>query len=157
MSNLAVQILPDAERELAELLRAQPELAADADRIYTAFPAKAGGEPLIVVRRYGGEPRVGRPLVLDEALCQVEVYGGRKPDAAELSALVRALLAERSPQTVLGPVRYVPDETFNPPRPRYLVDVTYYLRPAVPGGAARHRPVVPVGAIRHRVVPGEEV
>jgi hypothetical protein len=130
VSNLAVQTLPDAEQELAALLRAQPELGPVAARVYTVFPAKAGADPLLVVHRFGGQPKVGRPLVLDEALLQVDVYGGSKGDVARIGALVRALLVERSDRTVLGPYRNVPDETFTPPRPRALVDVTYYLRPA---------------------------
>jgi hypothetical protein len=157
VSNLAVQVLPDAERELVEFLRAQPELAADADRIYTAFPAQAGADSLIIVRRFGGEPKVGRPLVLDEATCQLDIYGGGKGAAYSLAALVRALLADRNHQVVLGPFRYVPDETFSPPRPRYLVDVTYYLRPDAPSAAARRRPDAPVGATQTRDAPGEEV
>jgi len=130
MTNLAVQTLPDVERELVALLRAQPELDALQDRIYTTFPAQQKGSPAtVVVRRYGGEPVVSRPLVLDEATCQVDVYGGRKAEAADLVALVRALLVERTPWTVLGALRYVPDETFEPPRPRYILDVLVYLRP----------------------------
>ena len=130
MSNLAVQTLPDVERELVALLRAQPELATLGDRIYTTFPAQQKGSPAtLVVRRYGGEPVVGRPLVLDQCTCQLDVYGGRKAEAADLAALVRALLVERTSWTVLGAFRYVPDETFEPPRPRYIVDVIVYLRP----------------------------
>lgn len=131
MSVLAEQTLPDAERELVTFLREQPELAvAVADRIYTTFPAQQDGSPLtLVVRRYGGEPVLGRPLVLDEATCQIEVYGGTKAQASNGAALVRALLAVRCASAVLGALRYVPDETFERPRPRYVLDVLLYVRP----------------------------
>jgi hypothetical protein len=136
VTSLDVQTLPDAEQELAALLRAQLELGPVADRVYTAFPAKAGNEPLLVVHRFGGSPIVGRPLVLDEALIQIDVYGGSKGDVARLGSLVRALLADRADQAVLGPYRVVPDETFTPPRPRALIDVSYYLRPTTSSAAA---------------------
>jgi len=139
VTSLDVQTLPDAEQELAELLRAQPELGPVADRVYTVFPAKAGPEPLLLVHRFGGTPKVGRPLVLDEALIQIDVYGGSKGDVARLGSLVRALLAERAEQAVLGPYRVVPDDSFAPPRNRALIDVTYYLRPASPSAAAAAR------------------
>jgi uncharacterized protein DUF3168 len=145
VSDLVAQRLPDAEQELVAFLRAQPELASLAGRIYTVFPSQAGPEPLVVVRRYGGEPKVGRPLVLDEATCQIEVYGGRKAEASDIARLIQTLLSVRLPRTQLGAFRPVFDETFNPPRPRYLVDVTYYLRPAVPAAAVRRRPTVSAG------------
>jgi hypothetical protein len=138
VSTAELLVLPDAEVDLVAFLKAQPELAELTGRIYTVFPSQAGGDPLLVVRRYGGEPIVRHPLVYEGALLQVEVYGGSKYDVARLGALVRALLDFRSPADVAA-YRFIPDETFNPPRPRALVDVTWYLRPASPVAARRSR------------------
>src|SRR4051812_16079955 len=95
-AELEVQVLPDAEREVVNLLLAQPELAWLDGRVFTVYPAQAGTDALIVVRRFGGAPVIARPLVLDEALLQLDVYAQRKAEASKLGALVRALLAHRS-------------------------------------------------------------
>ena len=130
-------ILPDAERVLSSWLREQPEIVAlVADRVYTAFPAKAGSAPLVLVRRWGGEPPVPTPLVLDLATVQLDAYGGTKAQAWEVAATCRAVCAERGRGDAYGPTiivraaRFQPDEIFNPPRPRYVCDLDVYVRPA---------------------------
>lgn len=130
-------ILPDAERVLSAWLREQPEVAALlGERVYTAYPARAGDAPLVLVRRFGGEPPFPTPLVLDLANVQADAYGGTKAQAWEVAATVRAVCAARGRGDTTGPtilvrtVRYLPDESFNPPRPRYVCDLDVYVRPA---------------------------
>ena len=89
----------------------------------------------MLVRRWGGEPPVPRPLVLDLAELQADVYGGTKAQAWSVVATLRALAAERGTGGATGPTlivrtaRFLPDETFNPPRPRYVLDLDCYVRP----------------------------
>ena len=140
-------LIPDAERVLAAWLRAQPEVAAlVAERVYTAFPRRATPDPLVLVRRFGGEPPIPSPLVLDLANVQADAYGGNKAQAWELAATVRWVCATRARGTTSGPtvlvraVRFLPDESFNPPRPRYVCDLDLYIRPADARWTADTRP-----------------
>jgi len=137
MSVVELPLLPDVERVLSTWLRAQPEVAAlVGDRVYTAFPNRAGDAPLVLVRRWGGEPPFPAPLVLDLATVQLDAYGGSKAQAWEVAATCRAVCAARGRGDTRGPTvlvraaRYQPDESFNPPRPRYVCDLDAYVRPA---------------------------
>ena len=145
-------ILPDAERLASAFLRGHVGVSAlVGDRVYTAYPANAGTAPLVLVQRVGGAPPIARPLVLDRATLQLDAYGGTKAQAHELVATVLDALSElagvRPEGTVagreLGPIRWQPDETFTPHRPRYVADVTLYVRPAaVMAGATDRTPAV---------------
>lgn len=160
-SSAPLTLLPDAEQVLSAWLREQPELVAIlGDRVYTAFPAKSGEGALAVIRRYGGEPPVARPLVLDEALLQVDCYAaessGGKAQAYDVAAVIRALCSERTtgangnPSVRVGALRYVPDETFKPPRPRYVCDLTVFVRPTVAPPAAIPKARAAVAPLRSR-------
>jgi hypothetical protein len=139
-------LLPDCERLVSRFLREHLDVAAlVGERVYTAFPAQEGDEPLVLVQRTGGFPPFSQPLVLDEALLQLDCYGGPKALAHELAATVRAALCElegavRAEGSVtgvtFGALRWLPDPTWKPPRPRYIADVTIYTRPAVVPAAA---------------------
>jgi hypothetical protein len=164
--------LPDAERLVAAFLREDARITAliGVDRVYTAFPAKAGTSALLLVQRIGGIPPLSVPLVFDEAELQLDAYGGPKSAAHELAATARAVLTELEgavrPEGVcsavrFGALRYLPDETFSPPRPRYLFDATFTVRtPAVPGARLTGRasavtepgelPLEPAGATHSR-------
>jgi hypothetical protein len=129
-----LNLLPDAERVVANFLRAQPRMQAlVADRIYTAFPAQAGPGPLLLVQRIGGEPPLSMPLVVDGAVLQLDAYGGPKATAYALAATARACLCQLEGQVMpegavgavrFGALRWFPDDTYDQPRPRYLVEVT---------------------------------
>lgn len=145
-------LLPDVERAIANALRAAPALDALDDRIWTVAPKGIGEqpEPFLLVRRVEGSPVLSNPLVLDAPELQVDVYGGAKAVAQRwareaqrfLSELVGMIDDDEHTGYVsgvsLGAMRYVPDEAFAPPRPRYVCDVTIYVRAAVtvPGGSA---------------------
>jgi Protein of unknown function (DUF3168) len=130
--------LPDVERLVSSYLRSSAKVAGVvADRVYTAFPAQASGEPLVLVQRIGGTPPLSHPLVVDEAQLQVDVYGGTKAAAwvvlaavlAALDELEGAVLPEGYVSAVRqGAIRWQPDETFDPWRPRYVADVTLTTR-----------------------------
>jgi hypothetical protein len=78
-------------------------------------------------------------LLWDVPLLQVEAYGGPKAVAWQLADVLRATAQERlrgahatgyCERVLLGTTRYLPDESFDPARPRVLFDLTLYLRPA---------------------------
>jgi hypothetical protein len=135
VSTPELALLPDAERLVSAFLRERPRMQAlVGDRIYTAFPAQEDGRsPLLLIQRVGGTPPLSQPLVVDAAELQLDAYGGPKATAHELAATARAELTALEglvrPEGVVSAVRFgvlswQPDETFPPPRPRYLLDVT---------------------------------
>lgn len=137
-------ILPDAERIVSEFLRGNARVSAIvAERVFTIFPAQAGPEPLLLIQRIGGTVPFSQPLVLDGADLQLDCYGGPKRTAEVLAATTRAVLTELegtvwpgegSVSAVrFGSLRWLPDETWSPPRARYVADVTVHIRaPVVP-------------------------
>jgi hypothetical protein len=137
-------LVPDAERLVSRYLREHPDVAplVGGERVYTAVPARVGSEPFALVQRIGGIPPLSRPLVLDEAQLQVDAWGGSKAQAWTLAETIRQALVDLPaayPEGVVTGVvfvafRWQPDGTYKPPRPRYLLDVTTYTKPA----AERH-------------------
>ncbi|HEY3020272.1 MAG TPA: hypothetical protein VGJ32_08770, partial [Solirubrobacteraceae bacterium] len=72
---------------------------------------------------------------------QLDAYGGPKAAAHELAATARAELAalegQVRPEGVVsavrfGALRWLPDDTYDQPRPRYLLDVTVTVTVAKP-------------------------
>jgi hypothetical protein len=134
MSSPALELVPDAERLVSAYLRGEPRMQAlVGDRIYTAFPAKAGSGPLLLIQRVGGQPPLSYPFILDAAELQLDAYGGPKATAHELARTAQACLSTLQGQVrpegvasavALGVMSWQPDEMYDPPRPRYLIDVT---------------------------------
>lgn len=158
---MAVELQVDVARAVALALRASVELDGLADRIYTATPANVGGDPFVLVRRVGGDPVLPRPAVLDAAELQVDCYGGSLRDssrwarrvAAVLELLEGELVDDGEWQAVVagvrpGPLRELPDEVFEPSRPRHVLDFTVFARRAgaVPPGSSRTPAAVTAGA-----------
>jgi hypothetical protein len=137
-----VPILPDVSRLVSAYLRTVPEVVAlVGGRVYTAFPKQvAKSSSFVLVQRIGGPPVLSLPLVLDNAVLQLDAYGGPQAAAHELVATCRAALSELEGEqpnaggnvtgVVIGALRYVPDETYKPPRPRYVSDLEVYVKPA---------------------------
>ena len=135
----------DVERVVALWLAQHAELAALNGRAYTVTPKDVGADPFLLVRRVGGDPPLSRPAVLDAPTLQVDVYGGTRRQASQLAQLVVALISELSGPvddgdnvghvtgTRIGPLRYLPDEVWQPARPRYVLDVDVYARRAAQG------------------------
>jgi hypothetical protein len=134
----SLALLPDAERLVSAFLRGHARIVAlVGDRVYTAYPAKAGTTSLLLVQRVGGDVPFSQPLVVEHAQLQFDAYGGPKAAAYELAATARAVLTElegavRPEGNVagvrFGTVQWLPDETFSPPRPRYVFDTTMTMR-----------------------------
>ncbi len=130
----------DVERLVSELLRSDPDVVALVDqRVYTELPKRAE-YPLIRFQRVGGAP-LTVPAVLDSARIQVDAYGGTKAQARTIAATARGVIEARLPgvwdsgaSTVssvrLGTLRYLPDTTFDPNKPRYIGEVIVRSRPA---------------------------
>jgi hypothetical protein len=139
----ALVLLPDVEVLLSEFLRNQPEVTAlVTDHVYTEIPKAPAGEdtrwPLVRLSRYGGTPVTSIPLWLDQALVQVDVFGGSKRLANRIAETCRAVLDLRligvHAAGVVTGVRtsgfgYHPDATYTPAKPRYLFTATVTLHP----------------------------
>jgi len=126
----------DVERLLSSWLRARPEvIAVVEDRVYTEIPGHAVF-PFLRVTLIGGRPVYSRPLFLDEALIQIDAYGGPKVLARQLIDLTRAAMATEFlgdhpgvgvvTSVVFGELAYIPDDTWEPPKPRYAATTSVY-------------------------------
>jgi hypothetical protein len=134
---VTVVLLPDVERLLSSWLRTQPELVdLVGQRVYTVLP-DAKTFPLVRLVRIGGADALSVPLVLDEPHVQFDVWGGPKAQALEVANTVRGLLSARllgsHTEGVVQNVRfgglvYLPDDDFQPAKPRYTFDVTVRTR-----------------------------
>lgn len=143
-------LLPDVEKLVSQYLRAHPAVSAlVGERVFTAFPAQAGKEALVLVTRIGGTPPLSHPLVVDEAQLQIDAYGGGKALAWAVMATVLAAFEElqglvRPEGSVSavrqGAIRFQPDDTFKPSRPRFIADVTLTTRPLQPAAGRRWTP-----------------
>jgi hypothetical protein len=146
MTTMPLMRLPNAEMLLSQFYRADPDvLAIQGDDTYTELPSRFTGWPATKITRVGGAPPFTDPLVIDRPLMQVEVYGGPKSLAADVAETQRAALVavgrlpfvalgvgELSTVVRFGTLRYVPDPTWDPARPRYIYDLVLQTR-ALPG------------------------
>lgn len=132
--------LVDVEALVSQYLRAQAEVTAYvAQRVYTALPADPEF-PAVRIVRIGGVPKTHRPLYVDEAHLQIDVFGGSKSTAFDTVDAVRvelAKMADEDPVQSLGvvvgvrfgPLAYIPDDSYSPAKPRYAQDVFVTVRP----------------------------
>lgn len=129
----------DAERLLSAFLRSRSEITALVeDRVYTDLPSRPVF-PLVRIQLIGGAPRFSLPLYLDDAVLQIDCYGGPKVQARQLVDTVRALAASSFFRTVhaegvvsnvdFGGLQYLPDVEFDPPKPRYVAELTITSHP----------------------------
>jgi len=127
---------PNAEKLVSARLRAHPEIAALVeDRVYTSIPNNATW-PLIKVERIGGGPRFAQPYVLDQPVIQISAYGGPKATAWAIAEAVRDIAEDLTGRdndglvyrATPGTLRYVPDPTFDPAKPRYITTLTLTTR-----------------------------
>ena len=85
----------DVEQLLTNFLRTQTEVTdVVADRVYTDLPHERV-YPMVLIQRIGGAHLINRPLWLDEALVQFDVYGGTHKQAFALMSACLSALAER--------------------------------------------------------------
>lgn len=129
----------DVERLLSGFLRGRTEVTdIVSDRVYTELPSRATF-PLVRLTLIGGRPVMSVPLWLDEAYIQIDAYGGPKVQARLLVDTIRSLLATETfrrnhdlgvvTDCQFGELRYLPDDTFDPPKPRFVADVSIYAHP----------------------------
>lgn len=130
----------DVEALVSQYLRAQSEVTAYVgQRVYTALP-ESKSFPLVRLHRIGGTPPISRPLHLDTAKLQIDVWGGSKATALDTMDAIRTELSkivDEDPTQPLGvvcgvkfgPLAYLPDESFSPAKPRYTQDVSVTVRP----------------------------
>jgi Protein of unknown function (DUF3168) len=129
----------DAERLTAAWLRARPDIMAIVeDRVVTVVPNRAV-TPFLKVTQIAGSPRYSRPLFLDEAYLQIDAYGGPKALARQLIDITRDALANEfvgdHPGVGVvtcvnfGDLSYIPDDTYEPPQPRWIAMASVYTRP----------------------------
>ena len=110
--------------------------------------------PTARVVRWGGCRPGLRPLWLDEAWCQVDIWGGSKAEvSAWVAGLMRALVDERlvagEVPTVagitFGMLQDSPDSTFEPARPHFRFDLALsgYTPSCCPARQPARRPPGP--------------
>jgi hypothetical protein len=138
-----LQLLPDAEALISSFLRDQAEvISIVGDRVFSALPADPGPDPMVRVTRYGGSPRFSIPLWIDHPQVQIDAFGGPKATAHDLMVTAMAVLSGRLVGShdegvvtaiVFGQMRWLPDEAFTKPRPRYLVTATLTTHPTPNG------------------------
>jgi len=135
---MTAAVLPDAERLIVQwALGNTPITDALEDRIYTALP-ESPGWPCARLTRVGGAPVSSRPLWLDQAQIQVDVWGGPKATTHDIAQTFRAEMAAGLPgvhglgvvtKVELGAFTWLPDATYNPAKPRYTFDAVVTLHP----------------------------
>lgn len=128
----------DAERLVSRWLRERPDIQAIvADRVVTVVPNRAVF-PFLKVTQIAGSPVFSRPLYLDEALLQLDAYGGPKVLARQLIDTARQALADEFVGThvegavtcvTFGDLSYIPDDAYLPPQPRFLAMASVYTHP----------------------------
>ncbi|RTL08423.1 MAG: DUF3168 domain-containing protein [Acidimicrobiia bacterium] len=134
---MTVDLAPDAERLVATWLRDQDAVAAIFDdRVYTEIPTSPVW-PLARLVRIGGNP-TDRLARLDSPLLQIDVWGGPKATAYAgiatiLAHLASGLVGTHDLGTVtaveVGGPSWLPDDTYQPARPRYSADVRLWVHP----------------------------
>lgn len=132
--------LPDVELLVTTFLRQTTSVTNRVgDNIYTELPAGFSDWPAVRVVRIGGAPAF-QPLVLDLPLVQFDVWGGPKRTAAKTAEAIRDALCDNLPFAVnnegllgkvqrFGALRYAPDTTYDPARPRWIFDAVLVTRP----------------------------
>lgn len=129
---------PNMEALVSSFLREQPELEAlIGERVYTALPKTGRIFPLVKVTLLLSTP-VGHPLWAIGYEMQVDAWGGSKEEAHRVANLCWALISNRLfgeyPDGVVngvtaGSLRDLPDEDYDPAKPRFLFTSTIHARP----------------------------
>ena len=146
---MTVTLLPDIERLLSNYLRANSDVTAlVGTNIYTVMPKNAAGDPsksipakfpLVRLTRISGAPIFSLPLRFDQARIQIDCYGGSKQLAWQTAATIAAVIADGFVGThtegvvsdaQIGTLQDLPDDTFDPAQPRWILDVVITARPA---------------------------
>lgn len=139
MSDAPIFLPPNMEALVSAFLRDQPELVdLIGDRVYTAIPKKAV-YPCLRVTELDDQPTNGSPLWSLAFVVQIDAWGGSKAEAWTIAQTARALIDARLEGlhpgygvvngTTPGGMMDLPDEDFDPAKPRWLFTSTIYARP----------------------------
>lgn len=135
---MEAHVLPDIEALVIAWALDSDAVNTVSDRIYGALPNNPTF-PAIRITRVGGTPPQ-RLHWLDEALLQVDVFGGSKATTRLLAATFAAELSVNlvgiHPLGVVtaaaaGGLQWQPDESFAPAKPRYTFDAAVTYHPLV--------------------------
>jgi hypothetical protein len=127
----------DVERLMSGWLRTRDAVTDLVEqRVYTAIP-KDPTFPLVRLTLIDERTVFPRPRYLTSSLIQIDCYGGPKVDARAAADAVCDELTEHFTGShdagVVSAVdcstRYLPDTTYDPAKPRYVVDVTVHSHP----------------------------
>jgi hypothetical protein len=134
--------LPNAEQITTAFLRQDSEVVGFlGDNVFTVLPANHDAWPAARVTRIGGT--ADNLLVIDNPLLQIDVWGGPKLLAEQAANAIREAFAFRLPfqpvgggllalgpgNNAIGSLRDLPDTTYDPARPRFVLDVRLLTRP----------------------------
>jgi hypothetical protein len=133
---MTLLVLPDVEKAAVNYLAHQADVVAITSKVSTEW---LGAAPQVQVHRLGGLPvTTSRPLFAATAAMQFDAWGTTKAQARLLAdTLCGALSAwpdlQANPALYVSAVaftqlpQWLPDEMYDPPAPRYVVDadVTY--------------------------------
>lgn len=144
MSDDPLVILPNVEAFTSQFLRDQPEVGdaltaagGDADGVFTAIP-KRPTYPLVRVTAITENKLSTRPLWIFRATVQIEAFGGTKAQAHEIGRTCEGVMAARmigvQDDAVVVGVDHgafidLPDETFEPAKPRWILTSTITAHP----------------------------
>lgn len=133
-------MLPNIEGLVSAFLRADDDVVAEvSDRVYTSLP-KDPTYPCVRLTRIGGATFMEGLYEFDRPLVQFDVWGGPKATAWRVAETVREAIATRlagrhedglvygGVSLTTGALRYLPDEVFDPAKPRYTFDVELLTR-----------------------------
>lgn len=141
----ALILPPNMEALVSAFLRDQDEVVALVeDRVYTALP-KGVTWPAVRVTQLLDTP-TSQPLWALAFNIQLEAWGGSKEDAWRIASTCRAAIDQRITGTHEGygvvngtepsSMFDLPDEDFEPAKPRWIVTCTIYGRPLATLGAS---------------------
>jgi hypothetical protein len=140
--------LPDVERLVVAYLLTCGLVVEQADgslvdarpliggRIYSTRPSRAT-YPAVTIHRWGGAPQLRHPRDRDEAMLQIDSWGGTKNQAwLILDAIVAALVSglpgvhEQGVVSRVDPFTFwdMPDADFEPPKPRWITQIVVATR-----------------------------
>jgi hypothetical protein len=137
---VAVRLLPRAEKVVTDHLRAAPEVVALVSAgggVRVGTELYAGSSPAVWVTLVTGEERFRNHLIAPQF--DVRSYGGSKLDAELLARTVHAVMHDMPGSHAEGVVTdvstlilpsWLPDDGFEPPRPRYVASYSVTMHPS---------------------------
>ncbi len=139
MTTHALPVQPDIVKMVVGFLRVQAEVTAliPANQIRGQLGNRPTF-PLARVTRITDVALVAVPPILDRVTVQIDVWGGNNRQAERIAATMKAALVWRGTGYVndegvitgvdTAGLSNIPDDDFDPPRQRYVLDIDVYTR-----------------------------